>query len=51
MDFLKELTHDFGQILKFRLCLFLDKLGPDFMFNDHVVRKNAILDYKNIGFA
>ena len=52
MDFLKELTLDFGQNLEISplfVCLFFDKMGPEVIFDDHVVRKQAILDYKNIG--
>ena len=26
-------------------------MGPEVIFDDHVVRKQAILDYKNIGFT
>ena len=37
------------KIWKFPLCLFLGKIGPKVIFDDHVVRKPAILDYKNIG--
>ena len=37
------------KIWKFPLCLFLRKIGPKVIFDDHVVRKQAILDYKNIG--
>ena len=31
---------------KFPLCLFLDKMGHELIFDDHVVRKQAILHYK-----
>ena len=49
MDFLKELTHDFGQNLK---CpLFLDKIGLEVMFDDHVVKEQAHLDKKNSDFT
>ena len=46
------LTHDFGQNWKFRLNLFLNKMGPEKMFadHDHQVRKQAFLDYKNNHF-
>ena len=44
------LTHDFGQNWKFRLNLFLNKMGLEIMFADHQVRKQAFLDYKNIDF-
>ena len=37
------------KIWKFPLCLFLGKRVPKVIFDDHVVRKQAILDYKNIG--
>ena len=37
------------KIWKFPLCLFLGKTGPKVIVDDHVVRKQAILDYKNIG--
>ena len=32
--------------LKIPLGLFLDKLGLEIMFDDHQVRKQALLDYK-----
>ena len=34
------------KIWKFPLRLFLDKIGPKVIFDDQVVRKQAILDYK-----
>ena len=37
------------KIWKFPLCLFFNKMGPKVIFDDHVVRKQAILDDKNIG--
>ena len=47
MDFLKELTHDFNQNSKFPLCFFfLDKMGLEVMFDDHVVKQQAHLDKK-----
>ena len=51
MDFLKELTHDFGQNLKFPLCFFLDKMGPEVTFDDHVVKEQAHFDKKNSDFT
>ena len=50
MDFLKELTHDFGQNLKCPL-FFLDKIGLEVMFDDHVVKEQAHLDKKNSDFT
>ena len=50
MDFLKELTHDFGQNLKF-LFVFSDKMGLEVMFDDHVVKEQAHLDKKNSDFT
>ena len=50
MDFLKELTHDFGQNLKFPHCFFLDKMGLEVMFDDHVVKEQAHLDKKIVIF-
>ena len=46
MDFLKELNHDFGQNLKFPLFFFLNKMGLEVMFDDHVVKEQAQLDKK-----
>ena len=44
MDYLKELTHDFGQNLKSPLCFcFWTK---KVMFDDHVVKEQAHLDKK-----
>ena len=50
MDFLKELTHDFGQNLKFPLCFF-GQMGLEVMFDDHVVKEQAHLDKKNSDFT
>ena len=33
----------------FLFACFLDKMGHQIVLNDHVVRKQAILDYRNIG--
>ena len=48
MGFLKELNHDFGQNLKFPLLFFLNKMGLEGMFDDHVVKEQAQLDKKKI---
>ena len=47
LDFLKELTHDFGQNWNF-LFFVLDKMGPEVMFDDHVVKEQAHLDKKTL---
>ena len=35
---------------KIRLGLFLDKTGQEIMFDDHLVRKRALQDYKKADF-
>ena len=35
---------------KIPLGLFLDKIGQEMMFDDHLVRKRALLDYKKADF-
>jgi len=35
---------------KISLGLFLDKMGQKIMFDDHLVRKRALLDYKKADF-
>ena len=35
---------------KTSLGFFLDKMGPKIMFDDHLVRKRALLDYKKADF-
>ena len=50
MDFLKELTHDFGQNLKCPLFFWV-KIGLEVMFDDHVVKEQAHLDKKNSDFT
>ena len=44
-DFLKELTHDFGQKLDIS-SLFFQQNTPRVMSHDYLVRKRALLDYK-----
>ena len=44
----KGLTHDFGQKWKISLGLCLDKVGQEIMFDDHLVRKQALLDYEKL---
>ena len=34
------------QTWKFFICLFLDMLGQEIMSNDHLVKKQALLDDK-----
>ena len=52
MEFLKELTHDFDQNLKILSLFVFGQNGPwSHILDDHVVRKQATLDYKNIGFT
>ena len=36
---------------KFPLCLFLDKISYEIIFDNHLVRKQAFQDYKNIDFT
>ena len=36
---------------KFPLHLFQDKMGLEVVFNDYIVRRKALLDYKNIDFT
>ena len=36
---------------KIPVCLFLDNRGLEIMFEDHLVREQAFLDYKNIDFT
>ena len=36
------------QTWKFFICLFLDMLGQEIMSDDHVVKKQALLDDKKI---
>ena len=44
--FLKGLTHDFCKKLKFFLCLLFNKIGLKKKFADHLVTKQAYLDWK-----
>ena len=45
--FLKWLSDDFHQkIENLPFCLFLNKMGFDNMFDDHLVRKQALIDWK-----
>ena len=53
-----RLTHEFCQILQvsslsrnFLLVFFLDNRGLEIMFDDHLVREQALLDFKNIDFT
>ena len=47
----------FVKYCKFPLCLeisrlfFLDSRGLEIMFDDHLVREQALLDFKNIDFT
>ena len=46
---MKELTHDFGEkweIFRFVFFLVLNKKSLEIMSHDHLVRKQALLDYK-----
>ena len=36
---------------KLLLGLFLDKIGLEIIFDDHLVRKQALLDYKKADFT
>ena len=47
-SFLKELTHDFGEKSEIFLFVFFvfNKKGLEIMAQDHLVRKQALLDYK-----
>ena len=47
-SFLKELSHDFGEKLEIFLFVFFvfNKKGLEIMAQDHLVRKQALLDYK-----
>ena len=38
------------QTWKFPISLFLDQIGLEKMFDDHLVRKQALLGYKHIDF-
>ena len=40
----------FVKSCKFPLCLFSHKMNFEIMFDDHPVRKQALLKYKNIEF-
>ena len=40
------LTHDSGQQLEFFFCVLLNKKPREIMFPDHLVRKQAYLDWK-----
>ena len=42
----KGFTYDFSKNWNSPLCLFLDKMGLEIMFNGHPRRKQATLDYK-----
>ena len=45
--FLKWLSDDFHQkIENLPFCLFLNKMGFENMFDDHLVRKQALIDWK-----
>ena len=45
--FLKWLSDDFHQkIENIPFCLFLNKMGFENMFDDHLVRKQALIDWK-----
>ena len=48
--FSKGLTHDFGQKLKISSLFVFAQNGLEIMFDDHLVRKEALPDYKNIDF-
>ena len=50
---LSSTTNNFGQqnLKKIPVCLFLDNRGLEIMFEDHLVREQAFLDYKNIDFT
>ena len=58
MDFTKSQYWDFSKgnpmifvkSCKFPLCLFSHKMNFEIMFDDHPVRKQALLKYKNIEF-
>ena len=51
MEFLKELTHDFGQNLEISSLFVFGQNGPwSHILDDHVVKKQAILDYKKYWF-
>ena len=50
-DFLKVLTHDFGQKLEMSSLFFLNKISLEIMSHGHLVRKNALLDYKKMNFT
>ena len=45
-------TNNFGQqnLKKIPVCLFLDNRGLEIMFEDHLVREQAFLDYKKYWF-
>ena len=48
-SFLKELTHDFGEksvIFLFVFFLLFNKISLEIMSHDHLVKKQALLDYK-----
>ena len=53
MDHFKEVNQRFGWKKKWKcpICLFLDRTGPEIMFDDHLVHLVAFLDYKNIHFS
>ena len=48
--FSKGLTHDFGQNLEISSLFVFAQNGFEIMFDDHLVRKEALPDYKNIDF-
>ena len=47
LDFFKGSTDDFGQKMQisssFPLCLFLDKMGLEIMFDGHLVQKQPMI--------
>ena len=43
---MKALTHDFGEKSEIFVFVF-NKIGLEIMSHDHLVRKQALLDYKN----
>ena len=48
-SFLKELTHDFGEksvIFLFVFFFLFNKISLEIMSHDHLVKKQALLDYK-----
>ena len=49
--FSNGLTHDFGQKLEIFSLFVLDKISYEIIFDNHLVRKQAFQDYKNIDFT